>query len=183
MKFSELITQYKNEATANKNHSEKLLSLNDRQLTWQPAARKWSIMQCLEHMNRVARHYLKTIDTAAALKTDEDKEFKPGWLGGMLAKSFAVIPPKRKFKTTRAFSPANDMNPKEVLKDFFSNQEKMQLLLESAAGCELNKNKVPSPSFSFIKFRLGDVINMDAKHTARHLYQAECVMKAEGFPK
>jgi hypothetical protein len=75
------------------------------------------------------------------------------------------------------------MNPREVLKDFISLNEQMNQRMESLAGSDLNRNKIPSPAFSFLKFRFGDVVNMDAKHTARHLYQIENIMKAEGFPK
>jgi hypothetical protein len=183
MKYSELISQFKNETTANKKQIEKLLSLNPQQLTWQPAANKWSVMQCLEHMNRTTRHYLQHINPANAKRDDGDNEFKASFMGGFLAKGFAQIPPKRKFKTTKKFNPPNDMNPQEVLKDFISLNEKLSQRLESLGGYNLNKNKIPTPAISFLKFRFGDVINMDAKHTARHLYQIENIMKAEGFPK
>ena len=181
MKYSELIAQFKNETNANKKQIDKLLSLTPKQLTWQPAPGKWSIMQCLEHMNRTTRHYLQKIDPSNAKKAEGDNEFKPGFMGGFLAKGFAQIPPKRKFKTSKKFYPANDMNPQEVLKDFISLNEKMNQRMESLAGTDLNKNKIPSPAFSFMKFRFGDVLNMDAKHTARHLNQVENIMKAEGF--
>jgi hypothetical protein len=183
MKYSELITQFKNETAANKNHIEKLLSLSPQQLSWQPAPKKWSIMQCLEHMNRTTRHYLDKINPANAKKAGGDDEFKPSWMGGFLAKGFAQIPPKRTFKTTKKFNPPNDMNPQEVLKDFISLNEKLTQRLEGLGGYDLNKNKIPTPAISFLKFRFGDVLNMDAKHTARHLFQIENVMKAEGFPK
>ena len=183
MKFSELIAKTKQEMAANKINAEKLSSLNEQQFSWQPAKGRWSIAQCLEHANIVARYYLKNINYADAVKTNEDKEFKPSFIGGFLARNFAVIPLKRKFKTTKSFSPENNMNGQEVLKDFFSNQEKMMQLVDNVAGCDLNKNKVFSPATRLIKFRFGDVLNMDGKHTARHLYQADCVMKAEGFPK
>jgi hypothetical protein len=183
MKYSELIAQFKNETSANKKQIEKLLSLGPQQLTWQPAPGKWSIMQCLEHMNRTTRHYLQHINSAGAKKAEGDNEFKASFMGGFLAKGFAQIPPKRKFKTAKKFAPTNDMNPHEVLKDFIRLNEQMNQRMESLAVCDLNKNKIPSPAFSFLKFRFGDVVNMDAKHTARHLYQIENVMKAEGFPQ
>lgn len=182
MKYSELIAKTKQEMAANKTRAEKLLSLNQHQLSWQPAPGKWSIAQCLEHLNIVSRHYLQHMNYDKASKITEDKEFKPSFLGGFLAKNFAVIPPRRRFKTSKAFSPENNMNGQEVLKDFLSNQDKIMQLVDKASGYDLNKNKVPSPATGFIKFRFGDVLNMDGKHTARHLYQADNVMKAEGFP-
>ena len=183
MKFSQLIAQFSNETTANKKQIDKLLSLSPQQLSWQPAPGKWSIVQCLEHMNRTTRHYLKLINPAEAKKADADNEFKPGFMGGFLAKGFSQIPPKRKFKTTKAFSPSNDMVPQEVLKDFISLNEQMNQRVENLSSLDLNKNKIPSPAFSLLKFRFGDVVNMDAKHTARHLYQIENNIKAEGFPQ
>ena len=183
MKQSELIAEFKKETTANKKQIEKLLALTPQQLTWQSSLGKWSIMQCLEHMNRTTRHYLKHINTGQAKKTDTDNEFKPSLMGGFLAKSFAQIPPKRKFKTTKSFTPSNNMNPQEVLKDFISLNEKMNQKVENLAGFDLSRNKIPSPAFSFLKFRFGDVVNMDAKHTARHLFQVENIIKADGFPE
>lgn len=44
---------------------------------------------------------------------------------------------------------------------------------EYTAGCDLNKIKIPSSAAGFIKFRYGDVLNMDGKYTARHLHQIE----------
>ena len=183
MKYSELIAQFRNETNANKKKIEKLLSLNPQQLTWQPAPGKWSIIQCLEHMNRTTRHYLNHINPADAKKAEGDNEFKPSFMGRFLAKNFSQIPPKRKFKTSKAYAPANDMNPQEVLKDFISLNEQMNQRVETLAGYDLVKNKIPSPAFSFLKFRFGDVVLIDAKHTARHLYQVENNIKAEEFPK
>ncbi len=182
MKYSELIARSKQEIAANKKKAEQLANLGQQQFSWQPAKGKWSIAQCLEHLNIVARHYLKNMNYENALKATEDKEFKPGFFGNFLAKNFAVIPPKRRFKTTKSFSPENNMNGQEVLKDFLSNQDKMMQLVDKASGFDLNKNKVPSPATKLIRFRFGDVLNMDGKHTARHLYQIENVMKAAGFP-
>ena len=104
-------------------------------------------------------------------------------MGGFLAKGFAQIPVKRKFKTTKKFNPPNDMDPLEVLKDFINLNDKLSQQLESLGDYDLNKNKIPSPAFSWFTFRFGDVLNMDAKHTARHLFQIENIMKAECFPK
>ena len=183
MKYSELITQSKQEISVNKNRAEKLSNLNQQQLSWQPARGKWSIAQCLEHLNIVSRHYLKHMNYENARKAADDKEFKPSFFGGFLAKNFAIIPPKRRFKTTRSFSPENNMNGQDVLKDFLSNQGKMMQLTDKASGYDLNKNKVPSPATRLLRFRFGDVLNMDGKHTARHLHQIDNVIKAEGFPK
>ncbi len=183
MKYSELIIQFNNETSANKKQMDKLLSLSPRQLTWQPAPDKWSIMQCLEHMNRTTRHYLKLIHTINAKKVGGNNEYKASFMGGFLAKGFQQVPPKRKFKTTKKFFPQNDMNPQEVVKDFINLNEQMNQRMASLDGYDLNKNKIPSPAFAWIKFRFGDVLNIDAKHTARHLYQIENIMKSEGFPK
>lgn len=182
MKYSELIAQFRNELTINKKQAERLVTLTQRQFTWQPEKNKWSIAQCLEHLNIVARHYLKYMNFDIALKNPTDNEFKPGFLGNFLAKNFAVIPPKRRFKTSRSFSPENNMNGQKVLKDFLNNQDKMMELANKAGEVDLNKNKVPSPATRLIKFRFGDVFNMDGKHTARHLYQIENILRAEGFP-
>ena len=140
-------------------------------------------MQCLEHMNRTTRHYLSHLDSSNAKKTREDKEFKPSFMGGFLAKGFSQIPPKRNFKTTKKkFFPPNDMNPSTVLNDFISLNEQMNQKVYSLAGCGLTKNKIPSPAFNLLKFRFGDVVNLDAKHTARHLFQIEKICEAPGFP-
>ena len=71
----------------------------------------------------------------------------------------------------------------EVLNDFITLNQKMYEKVESLVGVDLNNNKLPSPAFSLLKFRFGDVVNLDAKHTARHLYQIENIIQAQGFPQ
>ena len=182
MKFSELIEQSQNEINENKINAGKFFGLSQEQMNWQPAPGKWSIAQCMEHVNIVSRHYLKYMNFNTAIKTMEDMEYKAGFPGGLLTRIFSKTPSKLRLKTTKSFSPQNNLNGMEILKEFISNQEKMLHLADQTVGYDLNRNKVPSPAGSFIKFRFGDVLNLDTKHTARHLFQAGNVMKAAGFP-
>ena len=183
MKFSELIEQAKREITSNKKTAEKLSQLNQQQFSWQPAKGKWSIVQILEHLNLVSRNYLNKIRYDKVKKSMEDGEYKPSFLGKLLTKNFAQIPIKRNFKTTKAYTAENNLNGAIVLQEFFNNQDKMMALFDNSIGVDLNKNKIPSPAASFIKFKFGDVFSMDGKHTARHLYQIEKVMETVGFPQ
>ena len=56
----------------------------------QPAPNKWSLAQCLEHLNSYGRYYLpaieKAIETAKENKWSSKEGFTPGWLGDYFTK-------------------------------------------------------------------------------------------------
>src|SRR5215470_10159352 len=82
--------------------------LSPEQLTRRPDPTKWSIAECLAHLNVTAAGYLKPMD-AAIQQGRESKmfgkgPFKAGFLGSVL-KWFAEPPPKIRMRTPKAILP------------------------------------------------------------------------------
>lgn len=159
--------------------------LSDAQFNWRPAPERWSISECLEHLNMVARLYWPII--AEAINQSRVKgwlsqgPFKHGWFGKMLVRS-AEPPPKMKFKAPRKFRPPADQPMAHVYPQFVSFQDRLLDLISDANGVDLGRPKVQLPATKLIKLTLGQGFGLMAAHERRHLWQARRVKDDPNFP-
>ncbi len=133
--------------------------LRENQLHWQPAPEKWSIAQCLEHLNRFGRHYLPAmqtgIQTAVAKGIESNPEFSPGWLGGFLIKSVkpqGSTQAKGKYPSPKAYNPSRSgtVSP-HVLPEFLQGQRDMLQILAASRQVDLNRVRIPVSVSRFIR--------------------------------
>jgi hypothetical protein len=68
-----------------------IVPLRPEQLLWKPVPGKWSVAQCLEHLNRYGLHYLPAmqsrIDAALVGGSRPEPTFRSGWLGNFLIRT------------------------------------------------------------------------------------------------
>lgn len=150
-------------------------------LNWKANPKKWSILECLEHLNLYGDFYLpemqKRIKTGK--KANVTATFSSGWLGNYFAKSML---PKEKLNTMS--SPGN-MNPvgsalnKTHLERFIQQQETLLSILEQAKTIDLTKTKTSISLASWIKLRLGDTLRVVIYHNKRHIVQADKVLVSQ----
>jgi hypothetical protein len=162
-------------------------ALTDEALTWRLAADKWSIADCLAHLNITNRdYYIKTIrDTitdARARGVVGAEPYRHGFFGNLFVR---MIEPPARFRVPapRTLLPPADANPREVVAEFMSSQNELQRLLRDADGIDLGRAKVVSPVNKRLKFTLGQSFRMLAAHERRHLWQARNVKQAANFPR
>ena len=154
--------------------------LSPEQLTRRPDPAKWSIAECLAHLNLTAAGYLKPID--AAIQQGRESRmfgkgpFKPGFLGSVL-KWVAEPPPKFRLRAPRAvLPPSNIADGTQVVAEFMRVQDEWERLAKAMDGLDLKKVKCngipPLP-----RLRLAAPIPWMLAHQRRHLLQAENVKK------
>ena len=154
-------------------------------LNWRPEGNRWSIAECIEHLNLTADMLLPEIDKsiAAGVAAEPGTEGVArhsmvfGWLLPVIEP-----PPKRRFKTKPDLTPRPDLDAAKVIERFGQVRDEVVERLERARGIDLTRTKVRHPLIRLMSFRLGEIFTTIAAHERRHLWQAEQVTKAEGFP-
>ncbi|NDD63187.1 MAG: DinB family protein [Acidobacteria bacterium] len=160
--------------------------LSEAQSAWQPAPNRWSIAQCLEHLNATARNYFplvnNTINNARSSGLLSAGPYRHGWLGRLYA-GLVPPPPKLRVPSPRRFTPPPDRPMSEIWPSFLNFQDRLQELIVHANGVDLGRATVPSPVNGLIKISLGSTLAIIVGHEQRHLWQARQIHEAEGFPK
>ncbi|WP_400192636.1 DinB family protein [Hymenobacter sp. B81] len=150
-----------------------LAGLDDQALNFKPTPASWSILECLEHLNRYSRYYNPAF--ARALKQPQgmtpETEVAYSWLG---AKSLDIVRPDngKKSKTVKHMNPAGSRLSRAVLTEFQQHQVRLLELLAAARGADLNRKAVPVEFFKLLKLRLGEALEFVVLHETRHVQQA-----------
>ncbi|WP_186774184.1 DinB family protein [Chitinophaga pinensis] len=157
------------------------LNASAETLLRQPAPGKWSVAQCLDHLNAYARFYIPAIENAiqgklsGSLPPAPSPTFKSGWLGNyftnmMLPKADGR--PGMKMQAPKAYRPLTDLDAGKVVNEFIEWQEKMKTLLDRAKLVNLQQIKIGTTLGSWLKFSLGDTFRFVIAHEQRHMAQA-----------
>lgn len=159
-------------------------TLTDEELRWKPAPDRWSMVECLQHLNLAERFYIRNIqhkvDALGLVQTNPvDQPVISDWVGKAML--FAVDPTvKIKLPAPGIIRPrpAADLVPTDVLGQFVELQTLLLSLLDKAVYLDWNQEKVMTLFGNWLKIRLGDALKMLIAHTERHMNQAMRV-KAE----
>lgn len=164
-------------------------TLTEAQLNWKAAPEKWSIIQCLEHLNLTSRYYIlqmqEAIQKAKAAGQTPVEEFKRGFIGskmttGMKPKTDGTIP--NRTRTFKNYNP-NNLPPSEstqaVIDEFLQHHQGFLAIIEESKKVNMNKVKVKSLIGSILKFKLGDAIEFLIAHDQRHILQAKRVLEEQ----
>ena len=152
-------------------HTE-FLPLELAQLNQQPAPGAWSILECLEHLNRYSRYYNPRLAQALAQPAPAaETEVGYSWLGRQFIGLMAPGNPK-KAKTLQRMNPRGSRLGREVLAEFTQQQEQLLELLARAQPADLNRKAVPVEFLKLLKMRLGETFEFVVLHEQRHVQQA-----------
>ena len=162
-----------------------LAGLSDGQFNWQPAPGRWSMAQCILHLNVTAGIYIPMMDAVMERVRAQGLfghgPFRHGWLGNWLVR-LVEPPPKRKFKAPKTFVPPLERPLGPALSEFLSWQDQFLERIRRANGLNLGRAKIRLPASSLIKLSLGQSFALMTAHERRHLWQAAQVREAAGFP-
>jgi len=177
------LTQLEQELQEIRHRTERLVSgLTPEQLTHRPDPAKWSIAECIAHLNLTAEFMQPKI--AAAIEQGKNEKLfakgpcKTGFLGRALA-WWAEPPPKIRFRAPKNIAPKVAINdPSEVTSEFMRFQDEWARLLREAEGLNQKKIKVPAIFPRLLPLPLSAPIPWMLAHERRHLWQAENVKRA-----
>jgi uncharacterized damage-inducible protein DinB len=160
--------------------------LTDEQFVWQPSLGSWSVAQCIDHLNATARMYLPRLDEgiAEAMRRGLYGEgpFAHDFIGKFFVRTMEP-PPRLKMKAPATFHPAPQRSRAEIMAAFRAYQVQFVDRLRQASGLDLRRAKVMSPASTWIKMSLNSGFALMVAHERRHLWQAQQVIAATGFPR
>lgn len=173
-----LLDELKSRTGQHLHYAEKLLLKTEEELNFRVSTDSWSTLECLEHLNRYGDFYIPEISRRISSSTTTPKpDFQPGILGNYFAKS--MLPKERlnKMKTLKAMNPVHSKLNKDVVTEFIKQQHQLLDLLEKAKQVNLEKIKTGISISKLITLKLGDTFRFVIYHSARHMVQAERVLK------
>ena len=133
----------------------------------------WSILECLEHLNRYSRYYNPAL--AKAIENNSDGTYVQGisysWFG---KKSLEMVRPQntKKHKTVKHMNPINSSLGRATVEEFEQHQAELLRLLQAAKKANLHKKAVPVEFFKLLKLRIGEALEFVVLHEERHIQQA-----------
>lgn len=170
----QLIDELKKITEENIQFVENLLNQSDKKLNYRPSEKSWSILECIEHLNRYGKFYIPEINKRIInSNTKQGKIFSFGILGNYFAKSMLPRENLNKMKTFKSMNPIHSSLDKNVLIEFISQQKQMINLLKDAENVDLNKVKTSISISNLIKLKLGDTFRFVIYHNLRHIEQAK----------
>lgn len=158
-----------------KNHS-----LDD--LNWKESAKSWSVLECIEHLNRYGDFYIPEITNKIKNSVYKGSDvFKSNWLGEYFSKSVSYSEDLNKMKTFKSMNPLNSKLNIKTLDKFINQQHQIIELLDKSKNINIDKTKTAISITKLIKLRLGDTYRVLIYHNKRHIKQAEKTLeKARG---
>lgn len=160
-------------------------TLTHDQFNWRPAEGRWSIAQCIEHLNVTARLYLPALDEGI------DEAIRRGLYGegpftySLLTRALLGLvepPPRIRLKTPKAFLPPPERGRQETLAAFRAYQIQYVDRLRQANGLDLSRARVAHPGSRLVRIALGTGFAIVCAHERRHLWQAGQVRQDPAFP-
>lgn len=176
MNVNELLLQLRAETAQQSNRARTLMNESESRLQTSQGQGKWNALQCMAHLNGYAAHYLPAFEKA--LETSKNKgrtpvnEVRSTWLGRKCIESVLVSNAK-KMKTPKRHNHIDKSFDKKVIETFLQHQQRLEKILEKAAGVNLGKTKVKIEIMPLLKLHMGDFLQFFIYHQTRHLAQAE----------
>lgn len=154
--------------------------LTAEQLLARPAPDKWSIAECVAHLN-VTALTVQHLMAKAIARGKLEKKFGSGPFSigpkGRLLIWIAEPPPKFRIPAPKSVRPpARIEDPLQLLPAFLKTQDEWERLLCEQQGLHLGKIKIGSLTSPF-RTRLAAAVPWMMAHQRRHLLQAEQVRK------
>jgi len=160
--------------------------LSESQFNWRPGKGRWSIAECLGHLNVAVTRTLPALDRAIeqgrARGMQGQGPFRYGWFANWMARSMEP-PPKFRMKTFPIFEvpPQATHSLTRVLPDFVAVRDQLAERVRQAEGLDLRRVKTVSPVTRLLRLPLGAYFAFMIAHERRHLWQAWQVRNAPAF--
>ncbi len=164
--------------------------LSDDQFNWKPSPERWSVAECLAHLNVVHAGYEPVLDRliAAAPRTSAPGPMTYGWVGRRFVQSLRPgAPPMRSpraMRPTASQSRARSRFDREqTLAEFEASTERLLGAVDAACAVDAGRIRVPLPILPLLRLRLPSILDGLGQHALRHVGQAERVVAHAGFPR
>ena len=157
--------------------------LTEAQLNWQPGPGRWSILDCLQHLNVGVTATLPAFDRSIAEGRAKGQlsrgPFRYSWFARMMVASLEP-PPKFRMRAPRLIrvAPASARRSAEVVPEFLRVRDQLAERVRQADGLDLARVRLISPINRLLRMPLGGYFHFILAHDRRHLWQARNVRNA-----
>jgi len=165
--------------------TRRVLPLSLEQLRWRPDPLRWSIAECLDHLNITLALYLPKIDDAIGLGWREGRilDESPAHVPSEIAALRLVEPPVRvRTSAPPATLPAAAVDPDCLVEQFHRTRDRYADAVARASGLDLPDIVIVEPIYPPIS-SLGGTLAFLAAHDRRHMWQAEQIRNISRFPR
>jgi hypothetical protein len=158
----------------------------DEQFHWRPrGGQGWSIGQCLDHLATINVVYgdavRRGIEAARARGWTRRAPAVPGFFGALFVKSLEP-PVRRRLRAPANTRPGPSKSRDEILAAYHAAHARIAALVTDTAEIDANRACFVNPFLRMVRVRVSTGLRVIAAHDRRHLWQAEQVRKAAGFP-
>ena len=164
---------------------ERFRPLSEDQLNRGPAPGKWSVGQCLEHLNIIGGLYLPVMNQrlrrAQERGTQPAELVKHGYFGKRLTAAMQMPAREKPLKTPQQFAPSGSRLPRTVVEVFLRQLDDLSHQLQVARNINANAVRIPNAIIPLLRLRLTDQFAFLIAHLQRHVAQAERVLDARPF--
>jgi hypothetical protein len=157
---------------------QRLRPLNNDQLNRRPGYDKWSVGQCLEHLNILSGYYLPLVKVrlkmAQANGSAASQSVRSGWLGRRFTSAARQDDDSEKvFRVPKQYAPTGVRVTGTVVEAFTRQLDELLRLLLLARQVDAGAIRVPNPLHPWLKLRLTDVLETLVANYKRYMQQAE----------
>lgn len=158
----------------------------ENQKKWKPSPKEWSIDEITVHIAQTLRLYLEKMEPVKT-KTKEKglvqvSAYSPSWIGRLFVK-FLSPESSFKLKTFKPFKPekiSTAGSPESFLFDYIS---RLINFIVDIDGYDIKKLRLSSPASSFIRFTVGEAVEINVVHIQRHVAQIKRLTHRPEFPQ
>lgn len=141
--------------------------------------RRWSVAECVAHLNLTGQAYLPIVEEALAraraLDAPAPARYRRTLLGWLLWRTMGPVTRVGRVRTTAPFVPSGALPRAEVLAEFDRLQDAQVALVRAGDGLPLDRVRVASPFDARVRYDLYACLTLLPRHQHRHLHQAERV--------
>lgn len=146
---------------------------SDDALARRPGPKRWSALECLEHLNRYAAHYLPLLERRAVSAPARSREaYAPGLLGKPFARAMHVSGRGKPMSSPAKMNPLGAVLERGVVDAFVGYQERYAEVIRALEGRELRGSRIGVSAFPIARLHLGDMLYTLVWHNERHVAQA-----------
>jgi hypothetical protein len=161
--------------------------LSEAQANFKPGPKKWSINECIDHVNLGNRLYAIKLERAIAKARERGltgaEPYGRGTIIGRFILNVLRQGPAKRVPAPGVFKPKlSEHKLAELIEQFRAHANRLVELAESADGLPLGRMKFTTPAAPIGRVAASQVFEMMQLHTHRHLGQAEKVKLAAGYP-
>lgn len=156
-------------------HASELKNLPVAALNFRTHEKEWSVLECLEHLNRYGDFYLPEIGNRiqGIRPSPEATSFKSGWVGGYFADLMRANNGKvKKMQSPKGMNPLDSQLSPLTIDRFIKQLNALLSILRQCEDLDLTRIRCSISLVSWIKLRLGDTLRFYTFHIERHVLQA-----------